>query len=858
MIFKELGITSQQDATGADSYGSSIAVNAVGDLIAVGAPSHDSRGAVYVYRRNHDGTRTFLQKITASDNQIDAKFGFSLALSDDGMILVVGSPDSTGDGGRTNHGAAYLYFWNGSSFTDEQKLLPSGSLDNTHFGYALTISRLGQYIAVGNDADDEAGCLVYTYMKTGATSFTFMSILENPRADAYVSKFGQAVSLDRSGSLLLVGAPDLAASNDPTFTSQPGGGFVFERRGGIFDFRSSIYFTTGGFPFIKFGASVAISDSTLAFGAPGYNNGQGAVAFFNKTTEFRSETIFQNKGKLLEPSTGAASDIGFGSRISLDGTGNKILVGMYGSGDTIGKVWYFEIFSEHDPILNTGPCGEQIWEVDAPSTLQADQRYGAGVALSKDGLFAIVGSPSQDLNGAVWFYKNRIYSLQIPLFNQPLPNEIDSGISFDLINGSYNFIPPVSKIAQRAASTFSYAGTVGFTFDKSGSPTGNINVKIVYGDSSGPYESNPLAVLHSGDLDVTTITAYGPLFINFDGKHRIIQENDQIWVVLTGDSTYLSSADSSNYVTIYGTTSSSLPFKEYNGTWQDVPFNVCYTIGSFGLSAQRGEIGRLVTTPYDIRNSIYTLKSAPYSVRGGEKIMFEKNGFLKQTLTLPAPAIFDQLTQTELIDFLNSNLNEDFNCTAEAAIVEGKDVVVVRNNDFFLNSVGLEEGNSFIRMDSEWDLSTDGTTPADNAFWFTNGAVYWAFKPDRMSDYGILPSSSYSDWHDWHENIHKPLQHFYYSKSDRYNPPPYDYRVKITMYPIGADADLQWSIRSFYEFVIENFIMNPQIKKALDLIGVYSPVSLSEITDQYYINIVYSYKYDATLNQPLFGAVWFR
>jgi hypothetical protein len=873
MLFKELGITSQTDASGSDSFGSSVATNATGDVIAVGSPGHSSnKGAVYIYRRGDDGSRNFVQKIVSSDNQTGAKFGSSISMSDDNSILVIGAPFFTGQGGRTNHGAVYVYFWDGSAFSNELRLIPtggaspsSGSLNNTYFGHSVSVSALGHYLTVGNDAASEDGCLVYSYKKTGATSFTLLGAIENPLADAYVSKFGQSVAIDRSGHMLLVGSPDLAASDDPTFAAKPGGGFVFERRSESYELRSSIYFETTGFAFSKFGAAVAISSdgNIFAFGSPGYNNGEGAVAYFNKTSQFNTPTDFGAEGNLLQPSIGTGSNLGFGSRISLDRTGHKILVGMYGSGDTVGKLWFFETFSDHNPATNAGPCGEQLWEVNPPSTNQSGQRYGAGVALSKDGLIAVVGSPSQSTNGAVWFYKNRIYSLQRDLFNFPL-DEVDFGISPNLQNASYDIIPPVSKIAQKATPSITYIGLIGFLFDKVGSPTGNINVKIVYGDAEGPYESDPLAVLHSADIDVTTISAYNILnpatIKDFAGKHRMIHENDQIWIVLTCGGAYMSSADNSNYIKILGTNESGLPpFWEYSGTWSEVSnFAICYGIGSFGSAAFRGEVGRLVTTPYDIKNSIYTLNSAPYSVNGGEKIMFEKNGFLKQTLSLPVPAIPGALTQQELVDFLNNNLNVRFNCTAISESMDGKDIVVIRNNDFFVNSVGYDEGNSFIRMSTEWDLLTNGTNPADNALCFTNGAVVWIFKPDRMSDYGILTNSSYSDWHDWHENIHLPLQSFYFSKSDRYNFPPYDYRIKITLYPIGSHPDLQWTLRSLYEFLIENFIMNPQTKKVLDMNGNYAPASLSAIVDKYHINVVYSYLYDNGSSQPFWGAIWFR
>lgn len=869
MLFKELGTTSQSDASGSDLYGYSVSMNDVGDLIVVGAPSHQSSGAVYIYRRSFDGSRTQVQKITPSDSPAGAKFGSSVSLS--GGVLAVGAPNNSGFSGRSNHGSVYLYFWNGLEFGNEQKIIPtggvspsSGSLNNTFFGNTLHLSSDGNYLAVGNDASSEEGCLVYTYVKIGS-SFSLVSVLANPLSGAYVSKFGKSVCLDGSGSTLVCGSPFLASSDNVSI--KPGGAFTFVRRSSSFALMDSIYFSSTGFAFSEFGASVAVNHlgTIFTFGSPAYNNQQGAVALLMASAPTFSMNLtlpvdFESRGYLIEPTIGVGSNLRFGSSLSMDKRGCRILVGMDGPSDTVGKAWVFDIFPDLTyKTFSSGKTAEQVYEWNPPSITQSGQKFGMAVALSKDGLISAVGAPYHNTNGSFLSYKSR---LQCSLVIQDIAqnfyaeSEIDLGIDITAHDTSFDLIPPVSSVAQKLTPTVTYPNRVDLVLEKSGSPSGSISFQLIYGDSVGPYTDSNAVLATSDSLTVSSVTS-GTYSLNMTNK--LVQENDQVWLVLNLDPSYLSSSDGSNYISVRGITSSSFQkFMSYSGSWNTVSnFAMCYKPVS-NFPASRSEYGYLSVPPIDINNSVMTSKSAPYSINGGEKIMFEKNGFLRQTLSLPVPAIAGQLSQTELVNFLNTNLDPRFDCTAEAATVDGKSVVIIRNNDLFTNYYGAVEAQSFIRPDSEWDIDSNGTNPADDALAFTNGCTFWLFKPDRMADLGIDKNAVVSDWHDWHETIHKPLQSFYFSNSDL-NAPQIYFRPKVFCFPTGSGTGkANWSLRELYTFIINNFVLNPTSKKVLDMNGNYAPASLSAVVDQYHINVVLLLQYDPANEQPFLGAYWYR
>ena len=122
-----------------DQFGISVSVN--GNAALVGAESHDlsglSRlGAAYVYR--FDGTMwTEEQKLLASDGSSCDFFGSAVSLCGD--TTVVGAESDT-PSGQPGSGSAYIFRFDGSSWGEEQKLIQSDPTRNQGFGCSISVN----------------------------------------------------------------------------------------------------------------------------------------------------------------------------------------------------------------------------------------------------------------------------------------------------------------------------------------------------------------------------------------------------------------------------------------------------------------------------------------------------------------------------------------------------------------------------------------------------------------------------------------------------------------------------------------------------------------------------------------------
>ena len=142
------------DIEAVDSFGYSVAID--GDKIVVGALYEDTgasdAGAAYIF--DTDGNQ--LHKLQASDKEIQDRFGSSVAISGD--IVVVGAPFE--DTGASDAGAAYIFDTNGNQL---HKLQASDKAEDYKFGYSVAIE--GDKIVVGSyDSDKVVGFTGMAYI----------------------------------------------------------------------------------------------------------------------------------------------------------------------------------------------------------------------------------------------------------------------------------------------------------------------------------------------------------------------------------------------------------------------------------------------------------------------------------------------------------------------------------------------------------------------------------------------------------------------------------------------------------------------------------------------------------------------
>ncbi len=141
-----------------------------GDTVAVAALRHDGQcpgvnncdsGAVYVFRRGPDGTWPLEAKVEPDDAEIYARFGASLHLQGD--TLVVGRIADHSP--ATNAGSVYVFERTGTVWTQQAKIQPLDTAGGLRFGTSVAID--GDRIAVGAMESFIGPGAVYVFERIG-------------------------------------------------------------------------------------------------------------------------------------------------------------------------------------------------------------------------------------------------------------------------------------------------------------------------------------------------------------------------------------------------------------------------------------------------------------------------------------------------------------------------------------------------------------------------------------------------------------------------------------------------------------------------------------------------------------------
>lgn len=186
------------DAAAGDGFGDACRLSADGALLAVGVPQRrNSDGAVYLLRRTEQGWQE-CQKLVPAEPE--CRFGSSIALNADGSVLVVGA-DASSVTDKASAGAAYVYRREGDGWLKTAKLTAGDAVANAHFGSAVDIAADGQTIAVGAPSSQGAGA-AYVFRWIGSMWTRYRLEAEDPESTV---QFGRSISLSEKGAMLAVG-----------------------------------------------------------------------------------------------------------------------------------------------------------------------------------------------------------------------------------------------------------------------------------------------------------------------------------------------------------------------------------------------------------------------------------------------------------------------------------------------------------------------------------------------------------------------------------------------------------------------------------------------------------------------------
>ena len=236
-----------------------------GDLAIVGAmyddDNGDNSGSAYIFK--WDGASWVEQKkLTASDGAHDDKFGHSVSISSD--LVIVGA--YWDDDNARDSGSAYIFKWDGASWMEQQKLIAWDGAANDHFGWSVSITSTAAGAgsedlaivgaAYDNDIEDSSGS-AYIFKWDGSSWIEQQKLTASDAARN--DFFGWSVSI--SGDLAIVGAP-----YDDDYGRDSGSAYMF-RWDGFSWVEQQKLTASDGAAGDQFGWSVSITSAAAGVGS---------------------------------------------------------------------------------------------------------------------------------------------------------------------------------------------------------------------------------------------------------------------------------------------------------------------------------------------------------------------------------------------------------------------------------------------------------------------------------------------------------------------------------------------------------------------------------------------------------------
>ena len=244
------------DGNSNDLFGSTLDLNADGDLLLVGArgkelgaPLVEGAGKVYVFEHN-DISWDEIQILSSPNPGEYFVFGESLAINSDGGVLVVGAPRQ--EVTYTNEGIVYVYRRNSGQYNIIEELGPTLASSGSIFGAAVDIDDSGETIVVSAPFQDDllsdstrAGA-VYLYNINNSNEINLIEKLSMPNPVDYTN-FGGGIALSGRGDTLVVysseysyqgldyGFYDESSPNDQRPFSTPAN-TIYKKNNGIWEF----------------------------------------------------------------------------------------------------------------------------------------------------------------------------------------------------------------------------------------------------------------------------------------------------------------------------------------------------------------------------------------------------------------------------------------------------------------------------------------------------------------------------------------------------------------------------------------------------------------------------------------------
>jgi hypothetical protein len=206
------------DTAAGNYFGCSVAISDDGLTIAVGSSGNSSsRGSVHIFTKS-GSTWTQQTKLIANDGIANDQFGKTVAISSDGNTVASGAP-----GNLSSQGAVYIHTRSGSTWSQQAKIIPSNVASSDQFGISLDITTNGNMIVAGSSLHNGGNGVAYIFTRSGTTWTQQYELIPTDLANG--DSFGYSVTVSNDGSIVMVGSPN----SDPGAISSSGSAYIFTK-----------------------------------------------------------------------------------------------------------------------------------------------------------------------------------------------------------------------------------------------------------------------------------------------------------------------------------------------------------------------------------------------------------------------------------------------------------------------------------------------------------------------------------------------------------------------------------------------------------------------------------------------------
>jgi hypothetical protein len=502
--YEQLGSSIDGDVSSA-KFGTSVAINPNGDIIAVGAPGESATSNyVRVYQYSGGSWSKLGSDITGG-----SKLGFSVSISSDGTVLAIGQPGFNSSRGRT-----LVYRYSSESWNLEETI--NGSSFGNELGFSVSLSDAGTILAIGNPKlIFQGGVRVYEY---SSNSWNLLKDGTNNEIKHFNptngDKFGYCVSVSGNGEVIGIAVPTRG-------NGDKGLVMMYQRSGDNWVQMASDNSPNGNIIGENIhdgdlGLSISLSydGMTVAIGAQNNSSANGHVRVY----KFENNSWINKIGSDID---GNVTDGEFGASVSLSSDGTIVSVGSAGSS---ARVFEYGV----DQITIWNQLGQDINGINSDLA-------GYSVSLSSNGTIIAIGYPgyitssSKYMNGKV-----SIYQYNNTSWNK-LGQDIKGEASYDESGYSVSLSNDGSVVA------------IGAPFNNgNGADSGHVRVyqynssswiKLgddIDGEAEGDRSGSSVSLSSDG-----TIVAIGAIYNDGNGSNsghvKVYQYNSSSWIQLGND-----------------------------------------------------------------------------------------------------------------------------------------------------------------------------------------------------------------------------------------------------------------------------------------------------------------------------------